>query len=100
MGAHALAVSTSNGWLVAGAGDGAILVAALAAREAAPAANVSIENRGAQRSDSRRSLSGAWGAEPPISIEKLAVADQEYVVSAFGAAVLPEVGDAVRRILS
>ncbi len=26
-----------------------------------------IENRGAQRSDSRRSLSGAWGAEPPIS---------------------------------
>ncbi len=27
-----------------------------------------IENRGAQRSDLRRSLSGAWGAEPPISI--------------------------------
>jgi len=25
-----------------------------------------LENRGAQRSDSRRSLSGAWGAEPPI----------------------------------
>ena len=29
----------------------------------------SIENRGAQRSDSRRSRSGAWGAEPPISID-------------------------------
>jgi hypothetical protein len=33
------------------------------------AALISIENRGAQRSDSRRSLSGAWGAEPPISID-------------------------------
>ncbi len=32
-------------------------------------AHAPIENRGAQRSDSRRSLSGAWGAEPPISIE-------------------------------
>ncbi len=29
---------------------------------------MAIENRGASRSDSRRSLSGAWGAEPPISI--------------------------------
>ncbi len=27
-----------------------------------------IENRGAQRSDSRRSLLGAWGAEPPMWI--------------------------------
>ncbi len=29
-----------------------------------------MENRGAQRSDSRRSLSGAWGAEPPISTKR------------------------------
>ncbi len=29
----------------------------------------SVENCGAQRSDSRRSLSGAWGAEPPISTD-------------------------------
>ncbi len=28
-----------------------------------------LENREAERSDSRRSLSGAWGAEPPISTE-------------------------------
>ncbi len=28
-------------------------------------ASDAIENRGVQRSDSRRSLSGAWGAEPP-----------------------------------
>ncbi len=30
--------------------------------------NTVIENRGAQRSESRRGLPGAWGAEPPISI--------------------------------
>jgi HupE / UreJ protein len=31
---------------------------------------IAIENRRAQRSDSRRSLSGAWGAEPPIAIAR------------------------------
>ncbi len=35
-----------------------------------------IENRGAQRSDSRRSLSGAWGAEPPISIDARAIVSE------------------------
>ena len=40
-----------------------------------------IENREAQRSDSRRSLSGAWGAQPPISIETPATGGRAVFVT-------------------
>lgn len=77
MGAHALAVSTSNGWLVAGAGDGAWLVAALATR----------------------GLKSC--AEPPVSRLTVAAGNDEYVVCALGDATtaLSDVANGVRRIL-
>jgi hypothetical protein len=78
MGVHALAVSTPCGWLVAGAGDGAILVAAL---------GVNID-RELYRS-----------AE--VCTSTVEVGDRAYVVASLGGAeALTSVGDGVRRILS
>ncbi len=82
MGVPALAVSTGDGWLVAGAGDGAILLAALGAQV----------------------TTGACSSQD-VSISKLGLGSGDYVVSALAGAKAPrpslaEVGDGVRRILS
>jgi len=78
IGVHALSVSTPGGWLVAGAGDGAILVAALA---------VSVDAGLCESAD--------------VSVSKLAVGSDAYVVAALGRTeALASVSDGVRRILS
>ncbi len=72
-GAHALAVSTRDGRLVAGSGDGALLLAVLAARAAA-------------------------GGPTP---ESLAVSRcGRYVIASLGEAIADDVAAGVSRILS
>jgi hypothetical protein len=78
MGVHALSVSTPCGWLVAGAGDGAILVAAL---------GVKIDQGLCKVAE--------------VCTSTLEVGDQAYVVASLGRAeALASVSDGVRRILS
>jgi hypothetical protein len=78
LGVHALSVSTPGGWLVAGAGDGAILVAALAVN-----------------------VDAGLCKSAEVSISKLEVGREEYVVAALGRTKgLVAVSDGVRRILS
>ncbi len=78
MGVHALAVSTPSGWLVAGAGDGAILVAAL---------GVDVD--------------AGLCKSAEVVTSKIEVGSRAYVVAALGRAeALASVTEGVRRILS
>ena len=77
LGAHALAVSTGSGRLVAGSGDGALLVAVAGARVA------------------------AGGSAPcDVAVSRLRVGDERYVVASLGRAIDDDVAAGVRRILS
>ncbi len=78
LGVHALTVATSEGRLVAGSGDGAILVAALGAKVDA----------GEYRKDDR------------VAVWSLSIGSKRYVISSLGAVFSAEIGDGVRRILS
>ena len=78
LGVHALTVATSDGRLVAGAGDGAHLVAALGAKVDA----------GEMRRDDR------------VAVWSLSIGVKRYVIASLGAVFSADVGDGVRRILS
>jgi hypothetical protein len=82
-GAEVVAVGTCDGRLVAGSGEGALLVAVLGARVAA--------------SESAPGLRPATGQRP----DALAVSRcGDYVIASVGVAVMDDVTAAVRRILS
>jgi hypothetical protein len=77
LGAHALAVGTGGGRLVAGSGDGAHLVAVMGARIA------------------------AGGSAPcDVAVSRLRVGPTRYVVAALGHALDDEVAAGIERILS
>jgi hypothetical protein len=78
LGVHALTVATSEGRLVAGSGDGALLVAALGAKVDA----------GEMRKDER------------VAVWSLSIGTKRYVIASLGSVFSAEVGDGVRRILS
>jgi hypothetical protein len=77
LGAHALAVATGGGRLVAGSGDGALLVAVVGARVA------------------------AGGSSPcDVAVSRVRVGPDRYVVAALGNALDPDVAAGVQRILA
>ncbi len=76
-GAHTIAVSNSDGALLAGAGDGAILIAALAAKIDAG------ENTGVS-----------------IAVQRVQIGERRFVVASLGAPIGDDVESGVRRILS
>ncbi len=81
LGVHALTVATSDGRLVAGSGEGALLVAALGAKV----------DTGDRASEAMAKQVAVWS---------LSVGSARYVISSLGAVFSADIGDGVRRILS
>lgn len=77
LGAHALAVGTGGGRLLAGSGDGAHLVAVMGARVAA-----------------------GGNAPCDVAVFRVSVGADRYVVSSLGRALDDEVAAGIRRILA
>lgn len=81
LGVHALTVATGDGRLVAGSGDGAILVAALGAKvDAGEPTSAKVAEQ--------------------VAVWSMSVGARRYVISSLGAVFSADIGDGVRRILS
>ncbi len=79
LGGHALAVGTCDGHLVAGSGEGALLVAVLGAKAVTGEENAN---------------------EGRVAVTRIQLGARRYVVTSFGASLSSDVTEGVRRILS
>jgi hypothetical protein len=77
LGVHTLTVGTSDGSLLAGAGDDALLVATLGAK-----------------------IASGEQANEQVATWRLSVGPRIFIITSLGARLTPELGEGVRRILS